>query len=67
MYDYTLIYFLKFIKSNEIENLLNLLDIYDELEYICKRKYGKELKKNNKTLIDNGLLNRTKLYVYFDN
>ncbi len=33
---------MKFIKSNELSNLLNLLENYDELEYICKLKYGKE-------------------------
>lgn len=44
MNDYTLIYFMKFIKSNEIGYLLNLLKNYEKLEYICKYKYGKELK-----------------------
>ena len=47
MNDYTLIYFIKFMKSNEIGyllNLLNLLKNYNELEYICKCKFGKELK-----------------------
>ena len=44
MNDYTLIYFMKFIKSNEIGYLLTSLENYDELEYVCKCKFGKELK-----------------------
>ncbi len=35
---------MKFIKSNEIGYLLNLLKNYDELEDVCKCKFGKELK-----------------------
>lgn len=45
MNGFTLIYFMKFIILNGIGNLLNLFENYDhELEYICKLKYGKELK-----------------------